>query len=52
MVVIAYAKKNSLDWLNDKNTFNLSWTLIILIWDSEKNYYTLTVRIILAYIKN
>ncbi|PEC99030.1 helicase [Bacillus thuringiensis] len=36
MVVIAYAKKNSLDWLNDKNTFNLSWTLIILIWDSEK----------------
>ncbi|MCC2374988.1 DEAD/DEAH box helicase [Bacillus paranthracis] len=36
MVVITYAKKNALDWLNDKNTFNLSWTLIILIWDPEK----------------
>ena len=36
MVVITYAKKNALDWLNDKNTFNLSWTLIILIWDPER----------------
>ncbi|MFF2853864.1 DEAD/DEAH box helicase [Peribacillus sp. NPDC058002] len=36
MVVIIYASKNSLDWLNDKNTYNLSWTLIILIWNPDQ----------------
>lgn len=35
VAVIVYAKRNRLDWLSDKNAFNLTWSLLILIWDSE-----------------
>ncbi|MGM7637149.1 DEAD/DEAH box helicase [Bacillus sp. Hm123] len=33
VAVLVFAKKYKLDWLSDKNSFNLAWTLIILIWD-------------------
>ncbi|MGO4889963.1 DEAD/DEAH box helicase [Anaerobacillus sp. MEB173] len=33
VAVIVYAKKNRLDWLSDKNAYNLIWSLLIFIWD-------------------
>jgi superfamily II DNA or RNA helicase len=35
VAVIVYAKRNRLDWLSDKNAFNLTWSLLIFIWDSK-----------------
>lgn len=35
VAIIVYAKKSKLDWLADKNSYNLSWNMVILIWNSE-----------------
>ncbi|OCA86008.1 helicase [Bacillus sp. FJAT-27225] len=35
VAVIVYAKRNKLDWLSDKNAFNLTWSLLILIWEPK-----------------
>ncbi|KUP04750.1 helicase [Bacillus coahuilensis p1.1.43] len=37
VAVIVYARRNKLDWLSDKNAFNLTWSLLILIWDPKLN---------------
>ncbi|WP_242243359.1 DEAD/DEAH box helicase [Bacillus cereus group sp. BfR-BA-01309] len=35
VAVIVYAKRNKLDWLSDKNAYNLTWSLLIFIWNPE-----------------
>lgn len=35
VAVIVYARRNKLDWLSDKNAYNLNWSLLILIWEPE-----------------
>ncbi|WP_235848861.1 MULTISPECIES: DEAD/DEAH box helicase [Bacillaceae] len=36
IAVIVYAKRNKLDWLSDKNAYNLTWSLLIFIWDPKQ----------------
>ncbi|XKH50712.1 DEAD/DEAH box helicase family protein [Chryseomicrobium palamuruense] len=33
VAIIVYAKKIKLDWLVDKNSYNLTWNMVILIWN-------------------
>lgn len=33
VAVIVYARKSKLDWLSDKNSYNLTWNMLILIWN-------------------
>lgn len=35
VAIIVYAKKSKLDWLADKNSYNLSWNMVILIWNPD-----------------
>lgn len=35
VAIIVYAKKSKLDWLEDKNSYNLSWNMVILIWNPD-----------------
>ncbi|MGE7673491.1 DEAD/DEAH box helicase [Lysinibacillus sp. NPDC094403] len=36
VAIVVFAKKSKLDWLTDKNSFDLKWDMIILMWDPEK----------------
>ncbi|TQR14736.1 DEAD/DEAH box helicase [Psychrobacillus soli] len=33
IAIVVYAKKSKLDWLSDKNTYNLTWNMLILLWN-------------------
>ena len=35
VAIIVYAKKSKLDWLADKNSYNLTWNMVILIWNPD-----------------